>query len=290
MLMKEILQLPAPAKINWFLHVTGRRADGYHQLQTLFQCVSLSDSIDLRLRTDARIERPQGMAGVAPEQDLVVRAARLLQQHTGCTLGVEISVTKRIPAGGGLGGGSSDAATVLIGLNRLWGLGLSRPQLQTLGLKLGADVPFFIFGHSAFAEGVGEELQALELPERNLWLLDPGVSVPTAAIFQAPELTRNSSPITIQGFSEAAQRGSMEVLLETTRNDLQAVAAERYEKVRQALFWLHTQPPCRHVRMTGSGGCCFALVEPTAALPANLPSGMRAWQISTLGRHPLAEW
>jgi 4-diphosphocytidyl-2-C-methyl-D-erythritol kinase len=288
--MKQLLHLPAPAKINWFLHVTGRRTDGYHELQTLFQCISLSDSIDLHLRSDARIERPQGMVGVAPEHDLGVRAARLLQQHTGCPLGVEIFVSKHIPAGAGLGGGSSDAATILLGLNRLWNLGLKRSQLQTVGLQLGADVPFFIFGHTAFAEGVGEELQPIQVPEQALWLLDPGVSVPTASVFQAPELTRNTPPITIRSFREAVQRGSLQALLEATRNDLQDVAAQRFEKVRQALLWLHSQPQCRYVRMTGSGACCFALVEPAAPPPADIPSGMRLWQVNTLRQHPLAEW
>jgi 4-diphosphocytidyl-2-C-methyl-D-erythritol kinase len=288
--MKELLHLPAPAKINWFLHVTGRRPDGYHELQTLFQCISLSDTIDLRLRPDARIERPQGMAEVAPEQDLVVRAARVLQQQTGCTLGVDISVTKRIPAGAGLGGGSSDAATVLLGLNRLWNLGLKRSQLQTLGLKLGADVPFFIFGHTALAEGVGEELQAISLPEQTLWLLDPGVHVPTAAIFQAPELTRNSSQITITSFSESGERLSLDMMLRSTRNDLQAVAVKHYEKIGQALAWLRSWPKCQGVRMTGSGACCFAVVEANAEQPQALPEGMRAWKLSTLAQHPLAEW
>lgn len=290
------LDLPAPAKINWFLHVTGRRTDGYHELQTAFQCIDLADRIRLVRREDGVIARGAGLLGLAPEADLTVRAAQLLQQHTGSRWGVQIEVEKRIPAGGGLGGGSSDAATVLLGLNRLWGLHLPRTELQVLGLSLGADVPFFIFGRSAFAEGVGESLQPVALPEQPLLLLDPGVSVPTAEIFRAPELTRNTPRITIQGFSEAVRRGALGPDLcapsmlgsAGLHNDLQAVAAGRYDQVRAALDWLVQCAPDSQVRMSGSGGCCF-VVWPSAAPLPQPPVGMQLWRVRTLSQHPLAE-
>ncbi|MCC7461819.1 MAG: 4-(cytidine 5'-diphospho)-2-C-methyl-D-erythritol kinase, partial [Gammaproteobacteria bacterium] len=194
---------PAPAKLNLFLHVVGRRVDGYHDLQTLFQLIDLCDAVGLAVRSDGRIERTEGMAEVPPEADLAVRAARLLQQAVRCPLGADIAVRKRIPAGGGLGGGSSDAATVLLVLNRLWGLHLGVDELAALGLQLGSDVPVFLHGSSAWAEGRGELLEAVELPGRWYLILHPGVVVSTAAIFQAPELTRNSPLITIRAFFQA---------------------------------------------------------------------------------------
>ena len=283
------LTLPAPAKINWFLHVIGRRDDGYHLLQSAFQLIDLADTITLTVRDDDKIIRTHGLADVAPEQDLSVRAARLLQQHTGCTRGVNIAVEKRIPAGGGLGGGSSDAATVLVGLNHLWQLGLSREQLQTLGLQLGADVPFFVFGRNAFVEGVGEQLQALDLPQQTLLLVNPGVAVPTTGIFGAPELTRNSAPITMRGFSAAGvatKRAGVVVSHADLRNDLQTVAAQRYEKVATALAWLNQDSRCSQVRMSGSGGCCFAVWHGADEVP-QAPPGMQCWLVKTLPQHPL---
>lgn len=281
------LKLPAPAKINRFLHVVGRRDDGYHLLQSAFQLIDLADTITLTLRNDAEIVRTHGMADVAPEQDLAVRAARLLQQHTGCSRGVDIAVEKRIPAGGGLGGGSSDAATVLIGLNHLWQLGLGRDALQKLALPLGADVPFFVFGRNAFVQGVGEHLQTLDLPQQTLLLINPGIAVPTGAIFSAPELTRNSTPITMRGFLAASQTWT------GLHNDLQAVAAQRYEKIRAALDWLNHQPNSSQARMSGSGGCCFAVWQgadegPAAPVP-QAPPGMQCWWVKTLTQHPLYE-
>jgi 4-diphosphocytidyl-2-C-methyl-D-erythritol kinase len=245
---------PAPAKINLFLHILGRRADGYHELQTLFQLVDLCDRIGLVPRTDGVIARNAGMASVAPEQDLAVRAARALQRHTGTSLGADLHVIKHIPAGGGLGGGSSDAATVLLALNRLWKTGLGLPELATLGLSLGADVPLFVHGSSAWGEGRGERLAALSPPPRWFLILHPKVSVSTAEIFQAPELTRNSSVITIR----AAAAGP-------TRNDCEPVVRARYPEVAAALDWLDERLEAHHgrqgARLTGTGACIFAGFE-----------------------------
>jgi len=203
---------PAPAKLNLFLHVVGRRPDGYHLLQSVFRFIDYGDSLGFKLRSDGQVVRKTELAGVAPDKDLVVRAARLLQERTGCTQGVEIAVEKRLPMGGGLGGGSSDAATTLLALNRLWQLNLPRVELQQLGLQLGADVPVFIFGESAFAEGVGERLQPIHLPPAWYVVLIPPVSVPTAEIFAAPELTRKTTTIKIPL-----------LLTADLHNDLQAV-------------------------------------------------------------------
>ena len=200
------LTCPAPAKLNLFLHVVGRRPDGYHLLQTLFRFIDLHDTLHFSLREDGAVRRTNAVEGVAEEQDLCVRAARLLQGETGCALGVDIAVEKRIPMGGGLGGGSSDAATTLIALNRLWSLGLSRPRLMELGLRLGADVPVFIFGENAFAEGVGEKLQAYPLADAWYVVLFPPVHVPTAEIFAHPELTRDTVSITMRALAKGQLR------------------------------------------------------------------------------------
>jgi 4-diphosphocytidyl-2-C-methyl-D-erythritol kinase len=235
---------PAPAKLNLFLQITGRREDGYHDLQTLFQLIDLADDIDIEPRTDGLIERPMGADGVAPEADLVVRAARALQAATHTRLGANLSVTKRIPMGGGLGGGSSDAATVLVALNKIWKCGLNEHDLAAIGVKLGADVPVFVRGRSAWAEGRGERLTPLELPASWFALLHPQVHVPTAAVFQAPELTRNSPPITITGFFQSGGR-----------NDFEPVVRARYPQVGLALDWLGQFAPAR---LTGTGSCIFA--------------------------------
>ena len=192
------LQCLAPAKLNLFLHVTGRRADGYHLLQTAFQLINRSDSLHIQTRNDGILRRTNTIAGVPEHDDLIIRAARLLQNHTGCRLGADLTLDKQLPMGGGLGGGSSDAASTLIGLNHLWGCGLKRQELMDLGLQLGADVPFFLFGHNAFAEGVGEKLQAIETPECWYLVIEPGVQVPTPAIFSAKELTRDTKPVKIK--------------------------------------------------------------------------------------------
>jgi len=242
--MTAAIRWPAPAKLNLFLHVIGRRADGYHDLQTLFQLIDLSDDIHIEVRADGRIERLAGPAEVPPEADLVVRAARALQLAAGSRAGANLSVTKHIPMGGGLGGGSSDAATVLVALNRMWGCGLKEDDLAAIGVKLGADVPVFVRGHSAWAEGRGERLTPVDLPDRCFVLVHPQVHVPTATVFQAPELTRNSPPITMGGFLESGGR-----------NDFEPVVRARYPEVARALDWLGQFAPAR---LTGTGSCIFA--------------------------------
>lgn len=238
---------PAPAKLNLFLHVVGRRADGYHDLQTLFQLIDLTDRIGITVREDGVIERTAGPAGVEPEADLALRAARALKAATGTPLGASIRVLKRIPVGGGLGGGSSDAATVLLALNHLWKTGLPPEELARLGLELGADVPLFVHGRTAWGEGRGERLTPVELPERWYVVIHPGVSSSTAEVFQAPELTRNSPLITIRAFFESGGR-----------NDCEAVVRARVPEVAEALDWLARLAPAR---LTGTGSCIFAACE-----------------------------
>ena len=229
---------PAPAKLNLSLLVTGRRSDGYHLLQTVFRLIDFGDELEISVRDDGSIVRARDLPGVAIDDDLTVRAARLLQQASGTRVGATIGLDKRLPLGGGLGGGSSDAATVLLALNRLWQLNWPRERLQTLALALGADVPVFIFGRSALATGVGEQLTPLELPPAWYLLLVPPVSVGTAGIFQDPDLIRNSIPLTISPFSFAAGR-----------NDLEAVVCRLYPDVAGHLAWLRqhavARKPCR---------------------------------------------
>jgi 4-diphosphocytidyl-2-C-methyl-D-erythritol kinase len=252
--VSELTWWPAPAKLNLFLHVTGRRLDGYHDLQTIFRLIDRCDRIGLTLRADDAITRSAGMADVEPDKDLAVRAARALQRHTGTALGADIQVIKHIPAGGGLGGGSSDAASVLLALNALWRCGLSLEQLAALGLALGADVPVFILGQSAWGEGRGERLAALELPPRWYLVIHPGIGVNTAEIFQAPELTRNSAVITIRDFSESR-----------AINVFEPVVCARRPQVAEALAWLRAQTDADGAQlmahMSGTGACVFASFE-----------------------------
>jgi len=284
------LTCPAPAKLNLFLHVVGRRADGYHLLQTLFRFIDLNDTLHFAVRNDGEVRRINALEGVPPEQDLCVRAAKLLQQETGCRLGADIELEKRIPMGGGLGGGSSDAATTLLALNRLWSLGLSRERLMQLGLSLGADVPVFVFGDNAFAEGVGERLQPYPLPEAWYVVLCPPVHVPTAQIFTHPELTRNTISMTMralpkgQDFRVGRNDGSLKL-----GNDLQAVACELYPEVATHLQWLARFAPSL---MTGSGACVFAefVTEAEAlAVLQQLPANMRGFVARGLQQHPLKD-
>ncbi len=270
---------PAPAKLNLFLHVVGRRADGYHLLQTAFRLLDWGDTLDFTLREDGGIRRTTDIAGIAPEHDLVVRAARLLQTHTHCRLGADIALHKVLPMGGGIGGGSSDAATTLIALNQLWGTGLRRGELQALGLQLGADVPVFIYGRDAFAEGVGEALQPLALAPAWYVLVSPGVSIPTAEIFGAKDLTRNTPLMKIADFAAS-----------TTRNDLQPVACSRYPEVQCVINWLAQYAPAR---MTGSGSCVFAEFaseQDAKRVAASCPQAWTAWKVRSSARHPLSEW
>ncbi len=257
---------PAPAKLNLMLRVIGRRDDGYHLLQTVFQFLELGDWLRLRARDDGRILRLRPLPGVESKDDLALRAAHLLQQAAGCSLGVEIELDKRLPMGGGLGGGSSDAASVLLVLNQLWGLRLGLDDLATLGLQLGADVPVFVRGEAAWGEGVGERLTPVQLPEPWYLVVMPACQVATGAVFSAPELTRNSTPITIRAFLQGSQA-----------NDCLPVVRRNYPEVAAALDWLDRFAPAR---LTGTGACVFAAfaTEDEARAPlALLPAPWRGW-------------
>ena len=270
---------PAPAKLNLFLHVVGRRADGYHLLQTVFRFIDRSDQLRFAPRKDGAVVLATPIPGVPPETDLTVRAARLLQDATRCRQGVTISLEKHLPMGGGLGGGSSDAATVLLALNHLWQTGLSRVQLEKLGLQLGADVPVFVHGRNTFAEGVGESFSDVELPAATYLVLHPAVNVPTAAIFGAPELKRDTATI-----DPAAWRYG------EGHNDLEPVACVKFAPVAEALGWLKTQVPS--AMMTGSGACVFAAFASRAAAEdvlSRCPAGQLAWLADGLSQHPLAD-
>jgi 4-diphosphocytidyl-2-C-methyl-D-erythritol kinase len=269
---------PAPAKLNLFLHVTGRRADGYHELQTLFQLIDLCDDLVLSVRADGVIERTAGPEGVEPETDLTVRAARALKAATGTALGASIQVRKRIPVGGGLGGGSSDAATVLLALNELWECRLPLAELTTLGLSLGADVPVFIGGSSAWGEGVGERLTPVALPQAWFVIVHPGVTVSTAGVFQSPELTRNSPLITIRAFFEAGGR-----------NDCEPVVRSRFPEVAEAMQWLGRYAPAR---LSGTGSCVFAACASAIEaerLAARVPDRWPSYVARGLNTSPLQE-
>ncbi|HSH72170.1 MAG TPA: 4-(cytidine 5'-diphospho)-2-C-methyl-D-erythritol kinase [Methylophilaceae bacterium] len=254
--MQDFQPFPAPAKVNLFLHVTGRRADGYHLLQSVFRLVDFNDTILLRPRQDGVIARSKEMAGVPESQDLTIRAAQLLKQHTGSQSGVDIAVEKSIPMGGGLGGGSSDAATVLIALNKLWDLNLSRQELMDLGLKLGADVPFFIFGKNAWVEGIGEKIQEIALPPAHYVILTPKIHVSTAQVFSAEELTRSTIPTTIAAFSGVFPEKEKQQT--QFRNDLEPVVCQRYPAVASCLSWLNQ---FSQARMSGSGASVFIEIQ-----------------------------
>lgn len=270
---------PAPAKINLFLHICGRRADGYHLLQTVFQFVELYDSLYFIPRTDGLINRIEALPGVAPERDLAVRAARLLQAHTGVGLGADIAIEKRIPLGGGLGGGSSDAATTLWALNCLWGLGLDVDTLAGLGLSLGADVPVFVRGHAAWAEGVGERLTPIELPAPWFLLVVPPVAMSTAEVFADPGLTRDCAALTIGGFLSG----------DHAVNVFEPVVRRRSREVAAALDWLGAHAPAR---MSGTGSSVFAPFDShdqAAELLLHLPVGWRGFVCRGLNRSPLLD-
>ena len=272
------LTVPAPAKLNLFLHVTGRRDDGYHLLETLMVAIDAGDTITLTLRDDGALRRTTDLAGVAPADDLALRAAAALKQETSSPLGVDIAVTKRIPIGGGMGGGSSDAASVLLALNRLWAVNLPRATLQRIGLALGADVPFLLGGEPALARGIGERLTPVTLPSLWVAVIAPPIAVPTAAIFAAPELTRNAASAKIEVFSEGYGR-----------NDLQPIAVARFPGIDAALRSLGDRSAS--ARMTGSGAGVFAPfateAEARAAVDAKPPATF-GFVARTLARHPLA--
>ncbi|MGH8128025.1 MAG: 4-(cytidine 5'-diphospho)-2-C-methyl-D-erythritol kinase [Gammaproteobacteria bacterium] len=269
---------PAPAKLNLFLHVTGQREDGYHELSTAFQFLDLADGLHFSPRMDGEICLLGTLPGVAPESNLVVRAARLLAAETGIAAGVDIRLDKRIPVGGGLGGGSSDAATTLVVLNRIWRAGLDEERLAALGLTLGADVPVFARGAAAWAEGVGEKLIPQAFEQYWYVVLDPGVAVSTAAVFAAPELTRDGSRATISRFSMGEER-----------NDCEPVVRKHYPKVARALDWLAERGPAR---LTGTGGCLFgwyARREQAEAIAAEVAAPWRAWVARGCNRSPLLD-
>ncbi|MGB9429834.1 MAG: 4-(cytidine 5'-diphospho)-2-C-methyl-D-erythritol kinase [Gammaproteobacteria bacterium] len=269
---------PAPAKLNLFLHITGRRGDGYHLLQTLFQFLDYSDTLDFTLRDDDRITRPAGPTEIPEQDDLVVRAAHLLRQRADSHLGVEIHLHKRLPRQAGLGGGSSDAATTLVALNRLWNVGLTVSELARLGLELGADVPVFVHGQAAWAQGVGEILTPMALPQPWYLVLQPACEISTREIFQTADLTRNSAPITIARFF--AGEG---------RNDFEPVVRKRYPAVAEALDWLGQKAPAR---LTGSGACVFAGFEQEAEARralADLPQDWRGFVTPGRNRSPLLD-
>ncbi|HHV47564.1 MAG TPA: 4-(cytidine 5'-diphospho)-2-C-methyl-D-erythritol kinase [Rhodocyclaceae bacterium] len=270
---------PAPAKLNLFLHVVGRRPDGYHLLQTVFRFIECADYLRFAPRADGEIVLATPTPGVAEEADLTVRAARMLQAHTGCRQGASITLRKHLPMGGGLGGGSSDAATVLLALNHLWQTGLPRSELERIGLALGADVPVFVHGRNCFAEGVGERFIDLELPAATYLILQPAVHVPTAVIFGAATLRRDTPPLDPTQWRPGIGH-----------NDLEPVACAAFPPVAAALDWLRGFAP--EAMMTGSGACVFAaFADPAAAQAvfAQRPSGWCGWVARGLAQHPLAE-
>jgi len=289
--MTSLKNCPAPAKLNLFLHVTGRRADGYHLLQTVFQLLDHGDTLHFDLRDDDAIHRVTELEGVPEQQDLIIRAARLLQaevlRRTGALpRGVDIAIDKILPMGGGLGGGSSDAATTLMALNHLWQAGLSKEELMALGLPLGADIPFFIFGETAFAEGVGEALQPVRAPECWYVVIEPGVSVPTAAIFCSERLTRDTPPVIITDFSSHLENQTD--LTGYGRNDLQQVATSLFPPVAEAITWLRAHGDAR---MTGSGACVFCAVSGEVeadAVLSKVPAKWTSWKAQALNKHPIA--
>lgn len=278
----------APCKLNLFLHITGRQPNGYHQLQTLFVLLDHGDRLTLTVRQDGRILHANPIAGVSPAQDLTVRAAQALQTASGCRLGIEIHCEKHIPMGGGLGGGSSDAATVLLALNQLWRLGYSRAQLMQIGLTLGADVPVFIFGRTAWAEGVGEQLTAIQLPAtmmaKHYVVITPHVQVPTAQIFAHQALTRDSKPLRIADFSNDANSSAF---WQTAKNDMEAVVCSIYPAVTNTLAWLKQYGDAK---MSGSGASIFVAVDNEQLandLIANRPENTSGFTAKALEYHPL---
>jgi 4-diphosphocytidyl-2-C-methyl-D-erythritol kinase len=288
--MRALHDCPAPAKLNLFLHVVGRRPDGYHLLQSVFQLIDRSDTLHFDLRDDDRIVRTTIVPGVPEEHDLIVRALRALQaeyarRHGRLPPGIAVAVEKRLPMGGGLGGGSSDAATALMAANHLWQAGLTDAELIALGLPLGADIPFFLFGETAFAEGVGEALQAVPGPDCWYVVIEPGVAVPTVAIFTAPDLTRDTKAITISDFSR--RHVESDDLIGFGKNDLQDVAARLFPPVAEAIEWLGGYGAAR---MTGSGSCvfcAFSTEQEAEQVLKQVPSRWKAWKARALQRHPM---
>ena len=314
MRLNALLDLPAPAKLNLFLHVVGRRADGYHLLQSVFVLIDWADTLHLERRDDGRLQR-HDLTAALPADDLCLKAARALQRESGCTLGADISIDKQVPWGAGLGGGSSDAATVLLGLNRLWGLHWPRQRLIDLAARLGADIPFFLGGTAAFVEGIGELLTPIELPQQHFAVVKPPAAIATQAIFSSPLLTRDSEVVILLGFladmqaaAEAFNKAST-AAQQYGRNDLQPAAEALCPEVSQAARWLEAR--YGNSRMTGSGSAVFACLpagndeagSPEATMSGGppeekhppvllqgLPSGWVGRRCRSLGSHPLAGW
>jgi 4-diphosphocytidyl-2-C-methyl-D-erythritol kinase len=280
----DFLSLRSPAKLNLFLHIVGRRADGYHLLQSVFQLIDWYDEIHLKKISQNEVRRVDPIPGVPPEHDLVVQAAQLLKDFCKIDAGVEIGLKKDIPMGAGMGGGSSDAATTLIGLNALWNLNLPKETLCSLGLQLGADVPFFIFGQNAFVEGVGEKIQEISLETRNFLVIFPNQGISTASIFQDPELTRDHAQITIDGFLASPWSN--------LSNDCQAVAMRICPEVKHALDWITQTVPGSMPRMSGSGSSVFAVLDSKTNIAnlenllQNLPKGWVGRVVRGLNKNP----
>jgi 4-diphosphocytidyl-2-C-methyl-D-erythritol kinase len=288
MSLKALYDVPAPAKLNLFLHVTGRRADGYHLLQSLFVLIDWCDTLHFERRDDGRMVR-HDLGEALPNDDLCLRAARLLQQESGCGFGADISIDKRLPSGAGMGGGSSDAATVLLALNRLWGLRWPRERLLALAPRLGADVPFFVGGRNAWVEGIGEQLTPIEVEEQAFAVVKPPVSIPTKAIFESPLLARDTKPVILAGFPACtAERWAQS----EGRNDLQPPAESHAPEVAEVARWLAQR--FGNSRMTGSGSAVFARIGtvdlPQATWLADLPPGWVGRECRSLPHHPLVAW
>lgn len=295
--INRLCGVPAPAKLNLFLHIVGQRADGYHLLQSVFMLVDWCDTLDFELREDGLISREDTAPGHLPDEDLCVRAARALQQATGCSKGAHIRLDKRIPAEAGMGGGSSDAATCLIALNRLWQLGLKRHQLAVIGLTLGADVPFFIGGRNAWVEGVGERLTPISLPQARFVVVKPATGASTQAIFGSLMLRRDTKTAILQGFAANASADPLESgarmtcdlqkILDFGHNDLQAVAQNLCPDVVRCLDWLSTRN--LRGRMTGSGTAVFAQL-PQAVDLSGAPADWVVRECGNMDTHPLLDW
>lgn len=292
--VQQLRDVHAPAKLNLFLHITGRRPDGYHLLQSVFMLIDWCDTLHFDLRRDGVVQRIDLHPGSLPEVDLTVRAALALRQATGCVWGADITLDKQIPAEAGMGGGSSDAASCLIALNRLWGLGLSRQALADIGLQLGADVPFFIGGHNAWVEGVGEQLTPIRLPHARFVVVKPPVGASTQRIFTSPDLQRATKTAIIQGFAAndtventGLRELSLQALLEDGHNDLQPVAQALCPEVGQCIRWLKSQG--LHGRMTGSGTAVFAPMWAPQAL-TDAPGNWIVRECSNMDAHPLLDW
>ncbi|WP_305824350.1 4-(cytidine 5'-diphospho)-2-C-methyl-D-erythritol kinase [Massilia brevitalea] len=284
--MNSLHDCPAPAKLNLFLHVVGRRADGYHLLQSVFQLIDRGDTLHFDLRSDGAIRRVNDVPGVPHDADLVVRALQRLasafrERHGRAVPGIDVRLDKVLPMGGGLGGGSSDAATALMAANHLWQGGFSDEELMAIGLPLGADIPFFVYGETAFVEGIGEAMQPVQGPDCWYVVIEPGVSVPTPAIFSAQDLTRDSKPVRITDFPEAQNISGF------GRNDLQGVAVRLFPAVGEAIEWLSQYGAAR---MTGSGACVFVALPGEAEanhVLGQVPDKWKAWKAKSLARHSI---